>query len=76
MRPKIGKYHSPRGRGEILNVLADIWDPLEVRNGKHSRSEYDSYVDDVYELLVEDPGTERRCWLHKAFGCHPCVRGR
>jgi len=63
VRPRIGKYLSPRVRTEILNVLADIWDPLEVRNGKHSRNEYASYVDDVYELLVKDP-TDARITNH------------
>jgi hypothetical protein len=54
VRPKIGKYLSSRVRNEILNVLADIWDPLGVRNGRYPRNEYDSYVDDIYELLVKD----------------------
>lgn len=54
VRPKIGKYLSPRVRNEIVSVLAEIWDPLEVRSGKHRRSEYESYVDDIYELLVKE----------------------
>lgn len=54
VRPKIGKYLTPRLRNEILSVLADIWDPLDVRGGKHQRSEYESYVDDIYNLLVKD----------------------
>jgi hypothetical protein len=52
VRPFIGKYESPRVRSEILNVLADIWDPLGVKNGRFSRKEYDSYSHDIYKLLV------------------------
>jgi len=54
VRPKIGKYLTPRLRNEILSVLANIWDPLDVRAGKHQRNEYESYVDDIYDLLVKD----------------------
>lgn len=53
VRPKIGKYLTPRLRNEILSVLADIWDPLEVGGGRHQRNEYESYVDDIYNLLVK-----------------------
>lgn len=52
VRPLIGKYESPRVRSEILNVLADIWDPLGVKNGRYPRKEYDSYIHDIYKLLV------------------------
>ena len=54
VRPKIGRYETPRLRAEILNVLADIWDPLEVKNGRYPRKEYDSYIHDIYELLAKD----------------------
>lgn len=54
VRPKIGKNLTPRLRNEILSVLADIWDPLDVRAGKYQRSEYESYVEDIYNLLVKD----------------------
>lgn len=63
VRPKIGKYLTPRLRNEILSVLADIWDPLDVRGGKHQRSEYESYVDDIYNLLVKD-GTDEEIEDH------------
>jgi hypothetical protein len=53
VRPKIGKNLTPRLRNEILSVLADIWDPLDVRAGKYQRNEYESYVDDIYNLLVK-----------------------
>lgn len=53
VRPKIGKNLTPRLRNEILSVLADIWDPLDVSAGKYQRSEYESYVYDIYNLLVK-----------------------
>jgi hypothetical protein len=53
VRPKIGKNLTPRLRNEILSVLADIWDPLDVRAGKYQRNEYETYVDDIYNLLVK-----------------------
>ena len=54
VRPMIGRYETPRLRNEILNVLAEIWDPLGVKNGRYSRNEYDSYIHDIYVLLVKD----------------------
>src|ERR1700685_1098193 len=54
VRPKIGKYLTPRLRNEILSVLADIWAPLADRAEKFRRNEYESYVLDVYDLLVKD----------------------
>jgi hypothetical protein len=63
VQPKIGKYLSSRARNEIVNVLADIWDPLGAKNGSHPRNEYDSYVDDIYELLVKD-ATDARITDH------------
>lgn len=63
VRPKIGKYLSSRVRNEIVNVLAEVWDPLGVGRGSHQRKEYDSYVDDIYELLVKD-ATDARITDH------------
>jgi hypothetical protein len=54
VRPKISRYETPRIRAEILNVLADIWDPLDVKNGRYPRKEYDSFIHDIYELLAKD----------------------
>ena len=54
VRPKIGRYETPRVRAEILSVLADIWDPLGAKKGRYPRKEYDSYIHDIYELLVKD----------------------
>lgn len=53
VRPKIGKNLTPRLTNEILSVLADIWDPLDVRAGRYQRNEYESYVYDIYNLLVK-----------------------
>jgi hypothetical protein len=54
VRPMIGKYESPRVRNEILIVLADIWDPLGVKNGRYPPSEYESFIHDIYRLLAKD----------------------
>lgn len=54
VRPKIGRYETPRVRAEILNVLADIWDPLGTKNGKYPRKEYEDFIHDIYELLAKD----------------------
>jgi hypothetical protein len=54
VRPIIGRYLTPRLRNEILNVLADIWDPLGTKYGRYPRTEYDSYIYDIYILLVKD----------------------
>nr|HEV7952438.1 hypothetical protein [Candidatus Acidoferrales bacterium] len=59
VRPKIGKNLTPRLRNEIFSVLADIWDPLDVGAGKYQRNEYESYVDDIYNLLVKGATDEQ-----------------
>jgi hypothetical protein len=53
VRPKIGRTLTPRLRNEILSVLADIWDPPDVKAGRYPRNEYESYVYDIYNLLVK-----------------------
>jgi hypothetical protein len=67
VRPLIGKYESPRVRSEILDVLADIWDPLGAKNGRYPRKEYDSYIHNIYILLVNyatvEQMTEHLCWV-------------
>jgi hypothetical protein len=67
VRTRIGTYESPRARSEILNILADIWDPLEVKRGKYPRAEYESYIHDIYELLVNyatvQQMTEHLSWV-------------
>ncbi len=79
VRPKIGRYETPRLRAEILNVLADIWDPLEVKNGRYPRKEYDSYIHDIYELLAKDAAdakiTEHLCKVARLrMGMEPPLR--
>jgi hypothetical protein len=57
VRPMIGKFLTPELRAEILNVLADVWDPLGVKSGKFPRKEYDSYVPDIHRLLAKGATT-------------------
>ncbi|HEY4839262.1 MAG TPA: hypothetical protein VIH72_11685 [Candidatus Acidoferrales bacterium] len=59
VRPKIGKNVTPRLRNEIFSILANIWDPLDVRAGRYQRNEYASYVDDIYNLLVKGATDEQ-----------------
>ena len=51
--PKIDKYESRRIRVEIRRVLLQVWDPIGVKNAPDAQDEYDSYVGNLYEFLVE-----------------------
>lgn len=51
-KPSIDKYESRRIRGQIRRVLLDVWDPIGVKDVPTAQDEYDSYLGDIYELLV------------------------
>jgi len=48
----IDKYESRRIRVEIRHVLMRVWDPIGVKNEPNAQDEYDSYLGNVYGLLV------------------------
>jgi hypothetical protein len=47
------KYQSREDRLKIRQVLMEEWDPIGVREFPEAYDEYDSYVGEVYTLLME-----------------------
>ncbi len=48
----IGKIKSRLIRTQIRRVLLNVWDPIGVRDEPNAQDEYDSYIGEIYELLV------------------------
>jgi hypothetical protein len=48
----IDKYESRRIRGDIRRVLLAVWDPIGVKDVPAAQDEYDSYVGQIFELLI------------------------
>jgi hypothetical protein len=49
----VEKYLSRRIREDIRKVLMDFWDPIGVNEIPEAQDEYDFYLGEVMELLVE-----------------------
>ena len=48
----INKEQSRKIRSEIRRVLLDVWDPIGIRDEPNAQDEYDSYLGQVFELLI------------------------
>ncbi len=46
------KYAARRVKQEIDRILWEVWDPIGVNQETVARSEYNSYVNGIFELLV------------------------
>jgi len=55
----IDKYESRRIRVDIRRVLMQVWDPIGVKDEPNAQDEYDSYLGNVYELLVGGVSDDR-----------------
>lgn len=53
-KPLIDKYESRRIRVQIRHVLLEVWDPIGVRNEPYAQDEYDGYIGEIYELLINE----------------------
>ena len=40
-------------RPEIRRVLLEVWDPIGVKDEPRAQDEYDSYIGQIYGLLVK-----------------------
>jgi hypothetical protein len=61
----IDKAGSRRIRAEIRHVLLSVWDPIGVQDEPLAQDEYDSYLGDIYELLIRRaPDSELADYLH------------
>jgi len=43
---------------EIRRVLLNVWDPIGIRDEENAKDEYDSYIGDVFRLLVSGASDE------------------
>lgn len=57
-KPPIDKAESRRIRVDIRHVLLDVWDPIGVKDEPYAQDEYDGYLGDIYQLLVNG-GSDR-----------------
>jgi hypothetical protein len=46
------KYAAREVKHEIDRILWEVWDPIGVNEDPNARDEYSSYVNGVFELLV------------------------
>lgn len=46
------KDESRRIRAQIRHVLLNVWDPIGVQDEPLAQDEYDSYLGDIYDLLI------------------------
>jgi len=51
-KPIIDKADSRRIRVQMRHVLIEIWDPIGIKDEPNAQDEYDSYIGELYDLLV------------------------
>ena len=62
---RIDKYDSRKIRVQIRHVLLEVWDPIGVKDEPNAQDEYDGYLGDVYELLINgEPDEKIAEYLH------------
>ena len=52
------KYQSRENRRQVRQILMEHWDPIGVRDAPEASDEYDSYVGEVYVMLMDDRASE------------------
>ena len=55
---RIDRQHLKRAMSRIREILLRDWDPIGVASIPEAQDEYDSYVGQVYQLLVAGPSAE------------------
>jgi hypothetical protein len=58
MSPGVNKYISRRNRKIVREILMHDWDPIGVRDFEGAEDEYDTYVGEVYVLLMDEESEE------------------
>lgn len=43
---------------EIQSIFLQIWDPIGIGDCKDAQDEYDSYIGQIYALLLKNPDTK------------------
>lgn len=72
----IDKDESRRICKEIRQVLLRVWDPIGIHDEPNAQDEYDSYLGDIYNLLLSG-ATDKEISNHlcqiieKRMGLHP-----
>lgn len=59
MKIRPDKEESRRIRVAIRHVLLQTWDPIGIRDEPNAQDEYDMYIGDVYELLLDGASDEK-----------------
>jgi hypothetical protein len=54
MSGPVNKYISRANRAVVREVLMQEWDPIGVGNHPGAEDEYDSYVGEVYVMLMDE----------------------
>ena len=54
----VEKYAARKVKLEISRILWEIWDPIGVNDIPAARDEYDSYVNDVFIMLIGESSDE------------------
>jgi hypothetical protein len=54
----INKYQSRESRRRVRQVLMEHWDPIGVRDSPEASDEYDTYVGEVYVMLMDHRASE------------------
>ena len=52
------KYAARKVKQEISRILWEVWDPIGVNTYPQARDEYDSYVNEIFILLVDGASDE------------------
>src|ERR1700722_5917786 len=52
------KYQSRENRRRVRQILMENWDPIGVRDAPEASDEYDSYVSEVYVMLMDHRASE------------------
>jgi hypothetical protein len=52
------KYQSRENRRRVGQILLEHWDPIGVRDIPEASDEYDSYVGEVYVMLMDHRASE------------------
>ena len=55
----IDKYESRDIRPRIRRVLLEVWDPIGVKDEPYAQDEYDMYIGEIYEILVNRDSDEK-----------------
>lgn len=60
----VEKYAARKVKLEISRILWEIWDPIGVNTIPEARDEYDSYVNEVFIMLIGESSDDEKLGEH------------